>query len=424
VKEVLSIILGGGQGQRLFPLTKDRSKPAVPICGKYRLIDISVGNCLNSHINRIYILTQFNSASLNRHISHTYRFDDFHNGFVDILAAEQSIENRSWYQGTADAVRKNLRHIQDDPNIKYILILSGDQIYSMNFQKLLYNHIRNKADITIAVTPIKEKKASSFGLVKVTENMKICDFIEKPQSTQILKNFDCSDIIKKKNPNTPVNKPYLASMGIYLFNKEVLFNVLNNNLTDFGNDIIPMAIRNKRVCAHIFRGFWEDVGTIKSFWETHIGFTKFLPNFDFNRISLTTHYKHLQVAKIYKSKINETLLCEGSLINNADISSSIIGIRSIIQSGVRLRNSIMMGADYYENNKTKEYNALNGKINIGIGENTIIENAIIDKNARIGKNCKITNPAKFNNFDGENFFIRDGIVIIPKDAQIPDYTII
>ena len=226
MKDVLSIILGGGQGQRLFPLTKDRSKPAVPVCGKYRLIDIPVGNCLNSHINKIYILTQFNSASLNRHISHTYRFDDFHNGFVDILAAEQSIENRSWYQGTADAVRKNLRHIQDDPNIKYILILSGDQIYSMNFQKLINNHIRNKADITIAVTPVKSKKVSSFGLVKMTEDMVISDFIEKPQNTQILNDFNCSSIIKRRQEN----KPYLASMGIYIFNKDVLFDVLNNDL--------------------------------------------------------------------------------------------------------------------------------------------------------------------------------------------------
>ena len=418
MKDVLSIILGGGQGQRLFPLTKDRSKPAVPVCGKYRLIDIPVGNCLNSHINKIYILTQFNSASLNRHISHTYRFDDFHNGFVDILAAEQSIENRSWYQGTADAVRKNLRHIQDDPNIKYILILSGDQIYSMNFQKLIHNHIRNKADITIAVTPVKSKKVSSFGLVKMTEDMVISDFIEKPENVEMLEGFNCSSIIKKGQES----KPYLASMGIYLFNKDVLFDVLNNDLDDFGKDIIPAAIKNKKVCGHIFYGFWEDVGTINSFWKTHIGFTKFLPNFDLNHTSLIAHYKHLHGTKIYNSSFDETLLCEGSIINNAKISSSVIGVRSIIQSGVQIKKSILMGADYYENNKTKKNNKLNNLPNIGIGENTIIENAIIDKNVRIGKNCEITNKSNVKYFDGENFFIRDGIVIIPKDSQIPDNT--
>lgn len=422
MKEVLGIVLSGGQGQRLFPLTKDRSKPAVPVCGKYRLIDIPIGNCLNSHIHKIYILTQFNSASLNRHISHTYRFDDFHNGFVDILAAEQSIDSRSWYQGTADAVRKNLRHIQDEPSIKYILVLSGDQIYSMNFQKLIHNHLKNKADITVAVTPVEEKKASSFGLVKINNDMTISDFIEKPQSEDILNEFKCSSVInevdsaKKKS----ANKPYLASMGIYLFSRDVLFDVLNNDLDDFGKDVIPMAIKNKKVYAHIFHGFWEDVGTISSFWKTHISFTKFSPDFDFSSTSLITSYRDLHATKVYGSIINETLLCEGSIINNAEISSSIIGIRSIICPGVCIRNSILMGADYYESKKRKKANKLSGISNIGIGENTVIENAIIDKNVRIGKNCIITNHAKVKNFDGENFFIRDGIIIIPKDAQIPD----
>lgn len=424
MKEVLGIVLSGGQGQRLFPLTKDRSKPAVPVCGKYRLIDIPIGNCLNSHIHKIYILTQFNSASLNRHISHMYRFDDFHNGFVDILAAEQSIESHSWYQGTADAVRKNLRHIQDDPTIKYILVLSGDQIYSMNFQKLIHNHLKNKADITVAVTPVEEKKASSFGVVKVDDDMIISDFIEKPQSEEVLADFKCSSVInrgvslKKKNKN----KPYLASMGIYLFNKNVLFDVLNNDLDDFGNDIIPLAIKKKKVCSHIFHGFWEDVGTISSFWKTHISFTKISPDFDFNNASLITCYRNLHATRVYDSTINETLLCEGSVINNAKISSSIIGNRSIICSGVSIKNSILMGADYYEGNKRKKTNKLSGTLDIGIGENTVIKNAIIDKNVRIGKNCKITNSAKVKDFDGENFFIRDGIIIIPKDAQIPNNT--
>ncbi len=424
MKEVLGIVLSGGQGQRLFPLTKDRSKPAVPVCGKYRLIDIPIGNCLNSHIHKIYILTQFNSASLNRHISHTYRFDDFHNGFVDILAAEQSIDSHSWYQGTADAVRKNLRHIQDEPSIKYILVLSGDQIYSMNFQKLIHNHLKNKADITVAVTPVEEKKASSFGLVKINNDMTISDFIEKPQSEDILNEFKFSSVINEVDSAKKklANKPYLASMGIYLFNRDVLFDVLNNDLDDFGKDVIPMAIKNKKVCAHIFHGFWEDVGTISSFWKTHISFTKFSPDFDFSSTSLITSYRDLHATKVYGSIINETLLCEGSIINNAEISSSIIGIRSIICPGACIRNSILMGADYYENKKRKKANKLSGISNIGIGENTVIENAIIDKNVRIGKNCIIANHAKVKNFDGENFFIRDGIIIIPKDAQIPDCT--
>lgn len=424
MKEVLGIILSGGQGQRLFPLTKDRSKPAVPVCGKYRLIDIPIGNCLNSHIHKIYILTQFNSASLNRHISHTYRFDDFHNGFVDILAAEQSIESRSWYQGTADAVRKNLRHILDEPSIKYILVLSADQIYSMNFQKLIHNHLKNKADITVAVTPVEEKKASSFGIVKINNDMIISDFIEKPENEKILNDFKFSSALNENKflKKDFANKPYLASMGIYLFNREALFDVLNNDMNDFGADIIPMAIKNKKVCGHIFCGFWEDVGTISSFWKTHISFTKFSPDFDFSRASLIACCRDLHATKVYDSKLHETLLCEGSVIDNAEISSSIIGIRSVICSGACIKNSVLMGADYYESRKRKKANRLSGVLNIGIGENTVVENAIIDKNVRIGKNCRITNHAKIENFDGENFFIRDGIIIIPKDAQIPDDT--
>lgn len=424
MKEVLGIILSGGRGQRLFPLTKDRSKPAVPVCGKYRLIDIPIGNCLNSHIHKIYILTQFNSASLNRHITHTYRFDDFHNGFVDILAAEQSRKSHSWYQGTADAVRKNLRHIQDESDIKYILVLSADQIYSMNFQKLVHNHVKNKADITVAVTPVEEKKASSFGIVKVNGDMVISDFIEKPTSEEELAEFKYSSAIDEgdSSKEKSANKPYLASMGIYLFNEDVLFDILDNDMNDFGADIIPMAIKNKKVCAHVFRGFWEDVGTISSFWETHISFTKFSPDFDFRRASLIACCRDLQATKVYNSTINEALLCEGSVINNAEISSSIIGVRSVICSGARIKNSILMGADYYEGKKRKKANELAGVLNIGIGENTVIENAIIDKNVRIGKNCRIVNQANVKNFDGENFFIRDGIIIIPKGAQIPDNT--
>lgn len=423
MKDTLGIILGGGQGQRLFPLTKDRSKPAVPIGGKYRLIDIPVSNCLNSHINKIYILTQFNSASLNRHVSHTYRFDNFHKGFVDILAAEQSMENRGWYQGTADAVRKNLKHVKADPDIKYVLILSGDQIYTIDFRKLLKFHIENQSDITISLIPVIETEASSFGLVKLDEkHIKITDFVEKPQTPELLETLNFKEPIRRHFPNIHPKKQYLASMGIYLFNVDVLIDMLDNDMDDFGKDVIPMAIKTKNVNGYLFNGFWEDVGTIKAFWETHLGFTKTIPNFNFHQAAIFTHSRNLPSSRIYKSIIEDAIICEGSIIYESNIKSSIIGIRSAIHKNTIIKNSIIMGADYYESNETKKKNRLYNRLNIEIGEGTVIENAIIDKNAKIGKNCKIVNKAQLTDFKGKNYFIRDGIVIIPKDMEIPDNT--
>lgn len=421
MKEVICLILGGGQGSRLFPLTKDRSKPAVPIGGKYRLIDIPVSNCINSGINQIFILTQFNSASLNKHINQTYRFDNFHQGFVDILAAEQSQENTSWYQGTADAVRKNLKHILAFFNIKYVLILSGDQIYKMNFKELIKYHKSIKADLTIPILPVKREETNSFGIIELKDNF-IVDFYEKPQNIEQFPNLYSKNIIKERFPDIEEDKEYLASMGIYLFNIDVLLELLKTEYTDFGKEIIPFAIRSKakRVGGFLFNGYWEDVGTIKSFLKANLDFASSNSHFDFYLPPVYTNARYLPGSRVYYCKAEETIISEGCIIKDCTVKNSIIGIRSIINKNVHIENSIIMGADYYETKEGKEYNKKHHIIDIGIGDNTIVKNAIIDKNARIGKNCKIINKENKIHFDGDNYYIRDGIIIVPKNGIIKD----
>jgi len=422
MKGIICLILGGGQGTRLFPLTKDRSKPAVPIGGKYRLIDIPISNCLNSNINKIFILTQFNSASLNKHINQTYRFDGFGEGFVDILAAEQSMETIDWYQGTADAVRKNLKHIIAFLDLKYVLIISGDQIYSMNFEKLFNFHIETNADITISVLPVNREDAKGFGILKIDKN-KITDFIEKPKEDSLLDSLKATKFIKEKYPRIEKDKEYIGSMGIYLFNKDVLIELLNNNnYADFGKEVIPKAIKDKNVYGYLFNGYWEDVGTIKSFWKANIDFAEDHPKFNFYKNTMYTNSRHLAPAKIMNSNIDESIICEGSVISNAKIKKTIIGIRSVINNNVKIENSIIMGADFFESDWGKVFNKENGILNIGIGCNTVIKNAIVDKNSRIGENCKIINKNNLKNYDGENYYIRDYIVIILKNAIIWDNT--
>ncbi len=421
MKSVICLILGGGQGSRLYPLTKDRSKPAVPIGGKYRLIDIPVSNCLNSGINKIFILTQFNSASLNKHINQTYRFDGFGEGFVDILAAEQSMETTDWYQGTADAVRKNLKHITAFLDLKYVLIISGDQIYSMNFEELFNFHIETKADITISVLPVNREDAEGFGILKIDKN-RITDFVEKPKDDKLLDSLKAQKFIREKYPTIEKDKEYLGSMGIYLFNREVLLDLLDNNYADFGKEIIPEAIKEKNVYGYLFNGYWEDVGTIKSFWKANIDFAEEHPKFSFYKNTMYTNSRHLAPSKIIKSNIDESIICEGAVISNATIRRAIIGIRSMIGDNVVIENSVIMGADFFESNIGKVFNKEHGLLNIGIGSNTVIKNAIVDKNSRIGENCKIINKNKVKDFDGKNYYIRDYIVIIPKNAIIWDYT--
>ncbi|MCG8570595.1 MAG: glucose-1-phosphate adenylyltransferase [Spirochaetes bacterium] len=420
---IISLVLGGGAGTRLFPLTKDRSKPAVPIGGKYRLIDIPISNCLNSNIYNVFILTQFNSASLNKHVINTYRFDNFQKGFVDILAAEQSTESKDWYQGTADAVRKNLKHILAFRNVEYVLILSGDQIYQMDYRHLIEFHKQTDADITVSVIPCTREEAKGFGIVKLKDEY-ITKFVEKPKEDKLLDSLTSTELIRKNFPSIEKTKEYVGSMGIYLFNTSKLIELLDNNFTDFGKELIPYAIENDKVAGYQFNGYWEDVGTIKAFLKANLDFTSSNPMFDFYETSIYTHARFLPSSSICDSKIDDALIAEGTIIHKVNIKKSVIGIRSIIGSGVHIENSVIMGNDYYENQDQRELNRKNNIINIGIGENTVVKNAIIDKDARIGKNCKIINQNNLENHDSINYYIRDKVIIIPKYAVLPDNTVI
>lgn len=422
MKDVLAVILGGGQGTRLFPLTRDRSKPAVPLGGKYRIIDIPISNCINSHIKKIFILTQFNSESLHRHISRTYRFDIFTGGFVEILAAEQTVESVDWYQGTADAVRHNLKHIKNVPH-NLVVILSGDQLYQMNIENIITEHIKNNADITVACTTVNREAAKNFGIMKINWKGKITEFVEKTKDEKILDDFKVNDDILKLHNIIPTEKNYLASMGIYVFNSHILLEALDNTMADFGKEIIPASIKKFDVYSYLFDGYWEDIGTIKSFFKANLDLIKVLPPFNFfNTTSpIYTHPRFLPPAKIHNSSLNNIICAEGSIIENASITNGIIGIRTIIKSGVVLNNVIIMGADYYE---FEDKENLKNKIPLGIGEESQIENAIIDKNAHIGKNVIIKNKDNIEQFDGAEYFIREGIVIISKGSSIPDNTVI
>ncbi len=420
----LSLILGGGKGIRLYPLTKDRSKPAVPFGGNYRLIDIPISNCINSGINRIFVMTQYNSASLNRHITQTYKFDIFHNGFVDILASEQTMDNAQvgFSQGTADAVRRALKHLnpfRDAKNAPYILILAGDQLYKMDFRKFLEHHIDGKADISIGIIPVSESDISRFGILKVNEKCKILDFIEKPSSMEALKGWKIPDSFKIDRKKT-----LFASMGIYIFNIEVLYDLLltHPEMLDFGKELIPYAIKSGYNClGFLHEGYWEDIGTIKSFHSANIELTRENPEFDLYSLGLPffSHPRFLSPSRIVKSEVQSCLVSDGVLIESAKLSHSVIGVRSIIKKGVEIENSVIMGADFYEHQNDSEIS-----IPVGIGENTIIKNAIIDKNCRIGKNVRILNEAGVLNKEEANYSIVDGIVVVTKNSVIQDGTVI
>lgn len=414
LNEILAIILGGGRGSRLYPLTQQRSKPAVPIAGKYRLIDIPISNCINSQIYRIAVLTQFNSVSLNRHIGHTYTFDAFHPGWVQIWAAQQTMENTDWYQGTADAVRKQLIEIRS-ARPAYALILAGDHLYRMDYSKMALFHWENKADITIAVKPTGWGDASRFGLLKRDPTGRIIHFVEKPKDPAVLESF-----VSRDDPQ----KPFLASMGIYLFNIEVLFELLADpRLEDFGGQVIPKAIQSKDVFGYDFEGYWEDIGTIRSFYETNLALCQ--PDSPFNLYEpdrpIYTHPRFLPGSIIESSVLENVLLSEGCRISNAEIHNSVVGVRSQIRSGVRIVNSILMGADYYERSNA---DGSQPEIPIGIGSDCQIEGAIIDKNARLGPGVIIHPFPEGEEITRENWMLRDGIVVVPKNAVIPAGTVI
>jgi len=418
---VLAMILGGGRGTRLFPLTRDRSKPAVPIGGKYRLIDIPISNCLNSDINRIFVLTQYNTASLHRHINQTFKFDHFSGGFVEILAAEQTMDTEEWYRGTADAVRRNLRHLSSI-RPEHILILGGDQLYRMDFEELRRFHVEHEADITIPVLPVDASRAPSFGILKTDAELRLTEFHEKPNSSRL-------PGLEASHPafGELSGKTYLASMGIYFFNREVLFEVLSEARgDDFGKDIIPSSLSKYRVFGFPFNDYWEDIGTIQSFFKANLDLAVTDPRFSFYRETdlIYSRPRFLPCSKFLECDLKETLLAEGCLIRRSTIRHSVIGIRSIIGDGCQIEDTLMMGADFYESAKDRKINSERGVPNVGIGKSGRIKNAIIDKNARIGNNVEISNRDNRREFDGENYYVRDSIVIIPKNAVIPDYTVI
>lgn len=417
MQNTLAIIMGGGAGTRLFPLTKDRAKPAVPLGGKYRLVDIPISNCLNSGLRSIYLLTQFNTMSLHRHIQASYKFDNFTRSFVDILAAQQTPESTDWYQGTADAVRQNMRYFLERPYHQF-LILSGDQLYRMDYRLLLRQHIESGADITLATKPVSRTQASDFGIMCSDADRRITRFVEKPKDPQVLDELKLGPELLASIGSGSGEELFQASMGIYVFNRDVLVECLDNTLVDFGKHVIPEAIKQRNVSAYIFDSYWEDIGTIRAFYEANLDLTAVLPQFSFfdAEAPIYTHPRFLPGSKVNAATLRQAIISDGCIISDAHIERSVIGLRSIINSGATIRNSIIMGADYFEADAPKESP---GTPPIGIGRNCVIDRAIIDKNARLGDGVVITPEGKPSNADAENYFIRDGIVVVPKNAIIP-----
>lgn len=426
--QVLAVILGGGAGSRLFPLTRDRSKPAVPLGGKYRLIDVPVSNCINSGVTQIFVVTQYNSASLNRHISQTYRFSSFSTGFVEILAAEQRRDSPGWFQGTADAVRQILPHLRDW-RVKTLLILSGDHLYRMDYSKFLDRHKETEADLTISVIPANPDDAQGFGLLKTDSDGRIVQFREKPKG-EALEEMRVDTTAFGLDAADAERKPYLASMGIYLFDFEKLVALLKRypEADDFGGEIIPAAISDHNVQAHLFNDYWEDIGTIKAFYEANLDLAAPLPKFNFFNAAapIYTRSRYLPPSKIQDSDIGNSLVSEGCILNGVYARNSIIGLRSRIDSGVRIENSIIMGSDFFESIPELRENLDSGRPSIGIGRDTHIRRAIVDKNVRIGKGVRLLNEAGRTDYDSpdEAFYIRDGIIIVPKNSVIADGTVI
>lgn len=412
--------MGGGAGTRLFPLTKDRSKPAVPLAGKYRLVDIPISNCLNSGLHKIFILTQFNSMSLHRHINSSYKFDNFTKSFVEILAAQQTPEGSRWYQGTADAVRQNLRYFLEGP-YEYYLILSGDQLYRMDYTTLLKQHIESGAEITLATTPVDRVAATAFGVMHSDANRRIFRFEEKPKDPALLDELKIPVPLLKELGLPEKAELYQGSMGIYVFNRDILIESLKDDQDDFGKHIIPESLNRYKVMTYIFQGYWEDIGTIRAFFEANLALTDTLPPYNFfdHLAPIYTHPRFLPASKINAATIRHAVVADGCIISDAHIERAIIGVRSVIETGATIRNSVLMGADFYE----EEYPFVaSGLPPVGIGRNTVVDRAIIDKNARIGENVVITPDGKALNVDAENYFIRDGVVVVPKNAVIPDGT--
>jgi glucose-1-phosphate adenylyltransferase len=416
--QVITVILGGGEGSRLFPLTRDRAKPAVPIGGKYRLVDIPISLSLNSGIKRIFLLTQYLSSSLHRHVQQAYRFDDFiPRGFIEIVAAQKTREATSWFQGTADAVRQGLMHF-DNHQHEHVLILSGDQLYRMDFRKMLERHTTSGADITIAALPVDRESAPRLGLLRVDGQHRVTEFVEKPKDPKILDALAAA-------PGLPSDRPFLASMGIYIFRREVLRGCLAKG-DDFGKNVLPEAIRQRKVSAYLYDGYWEDIGTIGAFYRANLDLLAPEPKFDFglNVAPIYTRARFLPGSVVENSQVNRAIISDGCTILRSVLDDAVVGIRQRIGTECKIRRSILMGADYFETPAQRQENARLNRPDVGIGGGSVIEDAIIDKNVRIGRRVTIRAAGKAAEMDGPNFYVRDGVVIIPKGAVVVDGTVI
>ena len=421
----LAVIMGGGRGTRLSPLTSERCKPAVPLAGKFRLVDIPISNCLNSEINRIFLLTQFQTASLHRHVTSTYNFDPFGGGFVDILSAEQTEKGSDWYQGTADAVRRNLVHLRSFPH-DLVLILSGDQLYRMDFREIIAQHVLTQADVTIAAIPFPVSKASSLGVMQVKDDLSIERFIEKPKDPAVIDSLALSPELEKRLSPSP-EKRCLASMGIYVFNRTVLTEALDNTMTDFGKEIIPGLLGQKNLFAHIFEGYWEDIGTVRAFFEANLALAQPLPPFNFFEpgAPIYTRQRYLPASKLNKCAIDHVVIGDGSILTDSTLHHCVLGVRTFIGEGSSLEDTVVFGADYYESDAQLESNIVRGRPHLGIGRGCRIKGAIIDKNTRIGDGCVLVAEGKPDGtYANGTVIIRDGVLVVPRGGVIPQGTIV
>ena len=413
--------MGGGRGTRLHPLTQERCKPAVPLAGKYRLVDIPISNCINSAINRIFLLTQFHTASLHRHIQNTFHFDPFGGGFVDILSAEQTEKSTDWYQGTADAVRRNLQHFRNFPH-DFVLILSGDQLYRMDFQKIIDQHIETGADVTIAAIPFPVSKIEGLGLMRVNDDLSIAQFVEKPKDPKVINSLTLTPAVEARLAKPTGEKHCLASMGIYVFNRKALADALDNQMTDFGKEVIPGLLGVKKLYAHVFEGYWEDIGTVKAFFDANLALAQPLPPFNFfdPGAPIYTQDRYLPPSKINKCQIDYAVFGDGSIIEDSTILHCVLGMRSFVRAGAVLKDVVMMGADFYESEDQLQENVTRGRPHLGVGPGAQIEHAIIDKNARIGANVKLSAQGNPDGNYPHGIIIRDGVLVVPKGVAVPD----
>ncbi len=419
-KKVLSVIMGGGRGTRLFPLTKERCKPAVPLAGKYRLVDIPISNCLNSGFNRIFLLSQFLTASLHRHVQKAYNFDAFGAGFIDILSAEQTEKSSAWYEGTADAVRRNLVHFNSHRH-DYVLILSGDQLYRMDFAQIVDQHVATGADVTIAAIPFPVSKVEGLGLMRVGDDLSITEFVEKPKDPAIISGLAISPALEAKLSNPGTEKHCLASMGIYVFSREALRSALDNNMKDFGKEVIPALLGKAKLFSYIFEGYWEDIGTVKAFFDANLALAQPLPPFNFfdRGAPIYTHARYLPASKVNRCQIDHVVIGDGCLVTDSTLKRCVIGIRSILGENSNLEDVVMMGADYYQTEKEVLADKAQNRPSIGVGRNCRIRHAIIDKNARIGDGVTLSPEGKSDGDFAHGVVIRDGILCVTKDAVIP-----